>query len=180
MFAQLKAAVSAATSDPQLWPACVGEMSCVLGGAAVLLTLRPPLHGNAEWIATAAIAAQFVHAYAETYSARDPWVERLAAFPPGIRFGYELVPRWELLRSAFYEEWMVPQDLLPELSINGLILKRGGQPISTLAVFRRPGTRLLELEDIAVLRRLLPHLQHAVRSAGRRRHPPGVGSGSYA
>jgi hypothetical protein len=167
MVARLIAAVSRAAADPTQWGACVSEISAGLGGAAVLLTLRPPRRGDAECIAAAGIAAPFIDTYADTYYARDPWVKRMATQAPGIRFGYELVPRWKLLQSAFYREWMVPQNLLPELSISGLILKRGMRPTSTLAALRQHGTRLLQIEDVALLRRLLPHLQRAVRLTQR-------------
>ena len=168
-MARLITAVSRAAADPTLWGACVSEMSAILGGVAVLLTLRPPRRGDTDCIAAADIAVPFIGAYVDTYYARDPWVARMAGQAPGIRFGYELVPRWELLQSAFYREWMVPQDLLPDLSINGLILKRGTRPIATLAAFRRRGTRVLRVEDVAMLRQLLPHLQRAVRATGRQR-----------
>ena len=168
MVARLIAAVSRAAADPAQWGACVSEMSAALGGAAVLLTLRPPRRDDADCIVAAGIAAHYITTYAETYYAGDPWVERMATHSPGIRFGYELIPRWELLQSALYREWMVPQGLLPELSINGLILKRGMRPASTLAAFRRRGTRFLQIEDIALLRQLLPHLQRAVRATDRR------------
>lgn len=168
MLTQLNSAVARAAADPKQWGTCVKEISTVLGGAAVLLTLRPPRHGDADCIVAAGIAVAFVDAYVDSYYRHDPWVERMVGRPPGIVFGYELVPRWELLLSTFYREWMAPQDLLPELSINGLILKQAARPVSTLAAFRRRGTRLLQIEDIALLRQLLPQLQRAVRARRRR------------
>lgn len=165
---QLITAVSRAATDPTQWAVCVAEVSTVLGGAAVLLTLRPPRRGDTGCVAAAGIAPEFIRSYVETFYACDPWVQRMSACPAGISFGYELVPRWELLRSEFYRTWMVPQELLPELSIAGLILKRGARPQSTFAAFRRRSGRMLRLEDIALLRRLLPHLQQAVRSTRRR------------
>lgn len=164
----LKAMVSAAAADPALWTPCVEELSEVLGGAAVVLTLRPPCGGSTDSLVTAGVAPDFRRAYADTYYACDPWVERMAARPAGIAFGYELVPRWDLLRSAFYEEWMAPQHLLPELTIAGLILRRSTQPVSTLAVFRRRSTRVLQLEDVDLLRQLLPFLREAVHGFGQR------------
>ena len=133
----------------------------MLGGAAVLLTLRPPSCHDPGSVVSVGIAETFVRSYAETYYLHDPWVERMASCPPGIGFGYELVPRWDLLRTIFYREWIAPQDLLPDLSIAGLVLQG---PLSTFAAFRRRGTRLFKLEDLSLLRRLLPHLQQAVRN----------------
>jgi hypothetical protein len=169
---RLKATVSAAAADPALWTAFVEELSEVLGGAAVVLTLRPPCGGSADGVVTAGIAPAFRRAYADTYYARDPWVERMAARPAAIAFGYELVPRWDLLRTEFYREWMAPQHLLPELTIAGLILRRSTQPVSTLAAFRWRTTRMLQLEDVDLLRQLLPLLREAVRGFGHggRRH----------
>jgi hypothetical protein len=169
---RLATAVSRAAADPTQWKPCLNEMSAILGGAAVLLTLRPPRYGDADCIAAAGIAAPFIGTYVDTYYTQDPWVARMAGESPGIRFGYELVPRWKLVQSVFYREWMVPQELLPDLSINGLILKDGTQPAATLAVFRRRGTRVLQIEDVAVLRRLLPHLRRAVRATRRRSPAP--------
>jgi len=166
---RLITAVSRAAADPTQWGACVSEMSAILGGAAVLLTLRPPRRDDADCIAAAGIAAPAIGTYVDTYYAQDPWVARMAGQSPVIRFGYELVPRWELVQSGFYREWMVPQDLLPDLSINGLILKHGTRPTATLGAFRRRGTRVLQIEDVAVLRQLLPHLQRAVRATRRQR-----------
>lgn len=163
----LIASVSAAAADPALWTACVEELSTLLGSAAVVLTLRPPRSGRIDCVVTAGIAPDFRRAYADTYYARDPWVQRMAARPAGIAFGYELVPRWDLLRTDFYRDWMAPQGLLPELTVTGRILKRGKRPVSTLAAFRRRGTRMLRLEDVDLLRQLLPYLQRAVRSFGR-------------
>lgn len=159
-------ATAAAATDPAMWQPCIEEVSAILGGAAVMLTLRPPRHGDPGCVVAAAIAPDFIRTYVETHYAHDPWVERMATHGPGIRFGYELVPRWHLLRSQFYRAWMVPQALLPELSIV-LILKHGTRPLSTLAVHRRSDTRMLRLEDVHLLRRLLPHVQRAVRRTQR-------------
>jgi hypothetical protein len=160
---RLSAAIARAGDDPAQWPGCLDELSATLDGAAVLLTLRPPHPEDVASVVAVGITPSFVRSYAETYYARDPWVERMSMHPPNIVFGYELVPRWALLRSEFYQAWMHPQDLLPERSIAGLILNHGARPLSTFAAFRRRGSRLLQLEDVALLRRLLPHLQGAVR-----------------
>jgi hypothetical protein len=152
-----------AAGDPILLPACIAEVSAMLGGAAVVLTLRPPRADDLGSVIAVGIAENFVRSYAETHYLHDPWVQRLAGQPPGVAFGYELVPRWDLLRTTFYQEWIAPQDLLPDLSIAGLVLERDNQPLSTFAAFRRRGTRLFKLEDLNRLRRLLPDLQQAVR-----------------
>jgi hypothetical protein len=60
---------------------------------------------------------------------------------------------------------MAPQHLLPDLSIAGLVLQGDCRPLSTFAAFRRRGTRLFTLEDLSLLRRLLPHLQQSARNA---------------
>jgi hypothetical protein len=137
----------------------------MLGGAAVLLTLRPPSRYDTGAVIAVGIPENFVRSYVETHYLHDPWVERMAGRPPGIGFGYELVPRWDLLRTTFYREWMAPQHLLPDLSIAGLVLQGDCRPLSTFAAFRRRGTRLFTLEDLSLLRRLLPHLQQSARNA---------------
>lgn len=136
----------------------------MLGGAAVLLTLRPPRFDDPGSVIAVGVAESFVRSYAETHYLYDPWVQRWAGQRPGVGFGYELVPRWDLLRTTFYQKWIAPQDLRPDLSIVGLLLERDNQPLSTFAAFRRRGTRLFKLEDLSLLRRVLPDLQQAVRN----------------
>ena len=161
---QFIAATRRAAGDPTVVPVCVAEMSAVLGGAAVLLTLRPPRSHDPGAVVAAGVAENFVRSYAETYYLHDPWLQRLAGHAPGVGFGYELVPRWDLLRTIFYREWMAPQDLLPDLSMVGLVLDRDNQPFSMFTAFRRRGARLFTLEDLILLRRVFPDLQQAVRS----------------
>ena len=165
-LARLSATVDRATEEALEWTLWLTEISATLGDAAVMLAVHSQRGDGAGQLIAVGILPDFVRAYEDTYFLQDPWAQRLSARTPWIGFGYELVPRWDLLRSGFYREWMAPQGLLPDLSIAGLILRHCGRPLVTLTAFRRVGGRVFQLEDITLLRRLLPHLQHALRTTG--------------
>jgi len=137
-------------------------LSAQLGGAAVLLALRLPSPGDCGWLVTAEIAPEFRRAYAEGYFASDPWLRRMADRQPGVGFGYEILPRSALIHEEFYREWMQPQGFPQTPTIMGLCRTEAGRPRSTLAIFRTPATPVFQIEDVQLIRRLLPYLQRAM------------------
>jgi DNA-binding CsgD family transcriptional regulator len=153
----------AAAADPVLWPACLEHLSTQLGGAAVLLTVHDEVD-RSPFVAAAEIAPELVRAYKDAYWKLDPWATRLAGRPSGtVGFGYEILPQPLLVESAFYHEWMQPQNLAPGPTLSGVLIAGAARSGATLHVFRRRGTRALQPEDVMVLRTLVPHLERAVR-----------------
>jgi len=153
----------AAAAEPVLWPACLEHLSTQLGGAAVLLALHEEVD-RSPFAAAAEIAPEFVRAYKDAYWKLDPWATRLAGRPSGtVGFGYEILPQPLLVESAFYHEWMQPQNLAPGPTVSGVLIAGAARAGGTLHVFQRRGIRPLQPEDVIVLRTLVPHLERAVR-----------------
>jgi hypothetical protein len=148
------------------WAAWVESLSDVLGTAPVLLALGSPRAGGV--VVTAGIAAEFHQAYVQRYSACDPWVACMAAMPSRIVFGYEVLPRPLLRRSEFYTAWMAPQGFQDVPTINGVIRDQSNR-LSVLSIFRTRSTPVLQVEDLALLREVLPQLRRAL---SRQAHPP--------
>ena len=150
------------------WSPWVEELSAAFGEAAVLLAFGATATARPGAVLTVGIAPEFRRTYAQRYYAGDPWRQRLGTISSRIVFGYEVLPRPLLLRSEFYTDWMAPQGFHDVPTINGVIRAHSGAG-AALAIFRARKTPMLQIEDLILLRELLPELQRALT---RHAHPP--------
>jgi hypothetical protein len=151
------------TVTPRVWDECARLLSVLMGDAAVVLALGYRRSGDAIFVASAGIDAVERQRYAQHYHACDPWVERIQGQPAGtVGFGYEWLPRWFLVDSDFCTEWLTPQGLQPTPCIRGVLFTDGTRPVATVGIFRRRRGRALGIQDVALMRTLMPHLRRAV------------------
>lgn len=154
-----------ATLAPKGWTHFTRMLEEALGGAAVLLQISDPALEGATCVAPS-LDPTFVEAYRERYQALDPtlpWIERLR--PGSACFVRELVPDDELMETAFYREWMAPQELLVGPAFLGLIHRNEGEATSAAAlrVFRPRGAPRYGPRQKRFLELLMPHLLRSVR-----------------
>ena len=155
------------------WQAFLDALSAALGRAAIVLVIGDGLTDRAPEVETARIDDRFRLAYIEHFALRDPWVERLTRRPTGsVGFGYETLPRPLLMASRFYTEWMKPQGLAVTPTIHAVVGAARDGTCAFLTAFRCGDGRSLEIEDLALIRDLMPELQQAV-AAHRKRDAAG-------
>ena len=90
------------------------------------------------------------------------WLAQERDYRPSgkIHLGEQLVPEHELIRTKFYTAWLEPQHLHYRLCA---VLSREEATAVFLEVMRPREAAAFGRDDIERCRRMLPHLQHAVR-----------------
>lgn len=157
------------------WQAFVDALAAALGGAAVVLVMGDDQTDRAPDVVTAGIDERFRALYVAQFAFRDPWVERLTARPAGtVGFGYETLPRPLLMASRFYSQWMQPQGFAATPTIHAVVGPAQHGTRISLAVFRRADGPTLEIEDLAMIRALVPDLRASVDACRKRNFPSDV------
>ena len=159
---QLVESIYRAALDPTHWDFFAEDLSEVLGGAAVCLSLQLPGFTTPPLM----YVYGFDAAYEGTLMAhlRDglPWEEARRNDWVG-RFGCasNTVSDEELGASALYRECMKPQGIAVTAPIGHTIALEGGEPLATLVAFAREGSRPLDDTDLELGNQLVPHLARA-------------------
>lgn len=152
-----------AAADPALWSRLLEALSAALGGAALLLTLRPASHDDAGSIVATGIAADFQRSFSREASSTIDWLPWAIEVPPGAVINLrDVLPQRQLVRTSFYADWMRPQGLLPAPVLVAVILTERSTPAASLIAFRPWGGGALGTTDVMLLRWLMPHLQRAI------------------
>jgi hypothetical protein len=155
------------------WPPFLDALAAALRGAAAALAIGDGETDGGSEVATSGIEEPFRHAYAEHYAFHDAWVARLTRRPAGtVGFGYETLPGPLLRTSRFYAEWMQPQRFAATPTIHAVVGSAPDATRAVLSIFRRLDGPTLEIEDLALIRSLMPELHQSV-AAYRARHAPG-------
>ncbi|HUI27247.1 MAG TPA: helix-turn-helix transcriptional regulator [Candidatus Kryptonia bacterium] len=145
------------------WPFVAAELSTAMGGAAVLFTLRRPTPDDATAVIGTGIAAEFVDVYREQVGLNERWLPWAIEVPPGAVISVsDFLTERQFIRTAFFADWMRPQRLLPAPVVVAVVLTQAGRPVATVAIFRPWGSGPVGDPEVALLRRLMPHLQRAV------------------
>lgn len=158
--------IYAAAIEPERWETVLAELSAALGDPAIYISLR--LRGpQAERVMHSPGAADpgpvyLVHLDPEYH----PVFLRLNTeqFPWATFDAEELTQRFSRTRDvapAFVEEFLRPQGLSPEGPISHVFATIGDRPMAGMMIFRREGGRPIGEADLALLDRLVPHLQRA-------------------
>jgi DNA-binding CsgD family transcriptional regulator len=100
--------------------------------------------------------------YASYYHRINPVWQRVLSAPVGVvQTDTMMIPRREFARTEFFNDFLLPQDLGSMLSA---VAHAEHSRLLNVVVQRR---REFERDEIALYRRLLPHLQHAVQLNAR-------------
>lgn len=103
-----------------------------------------------------------VREYREHHAAHNPWMLGLRA-PPNVSdvlAGHELCPADELLRHRFYHDFLAPKGLLDLLAT---VVETDAAILETVNMLRGEDPGRFVGVEIALMRRLAPHLCNAFR-----------------
>lgn len=157
-----------AAQDPQLWPAVLERLLAQLGAHAGQLwtpTLPDPLQGGL--VIKHSIDASMYGAYLAHFHTCDLWKQRvieLGLLRTGAAYlDAQLLPEHEWRGSEFWNDFLRQQEffrLCGGVVDDGL---RSGLPPVAIACYRGPRAAPFGLHEKAVLDRLQPHLNRALR-----------------
>jgi len=158
---QLVELLYAGAVESTAWEVFVEHLSEAFGGAAVALSIQLPDGHQRE-----PFTFGFVDGYEEIWDKHLEQGLPLGSFLDDLfkgRFAFasENFPDEDLPATAFYREFMQPQNLCPEAPMVHLIANAPGSPLSGLAIYRREGCRAFTEDDLRLGNLLVPHLARA-------------------
>ncbi|HZO09357.1 MAG TPA: helix-turn-helix transcriptional regulator [Myxococcota bacterium] len=158
--------IYAAAVAPERWETVLAELSAALGDPAIYISLRIPGPRAERAVLSAPetdpgpvyrlhLDPAYHAVFMRLSTVGFPW----ATFDPeelSRRFS-----RTQNLSAAFREEFLRPQGLASEGPICHLLATVGGRPMAGMMIYRREGCRPIKDSELALLDRLVPHLQSA-------------------
>lgn len=161
--------VYAAALDRAAWPTAIGAMQTYFRGSSAGLYLADLKHGQVSLVHLQDIDPDYVDTYVDRYLQDNPWSGLPELQAPGrVRTDSSLDEYYNspgyYRRTAFFHEWMEPQDFIYTLGVN-LAVDRHLQ--TKVYLYRSGRTGGFTRTDIGAFARLSRHLQNAVRVARR-------------
>ena len=157
--------VHAAGLDAELWPAALSAVTRTIGGVGATLEVidkRLKVHREFHGFG---LAPAHQLTYVRHYAALNPRIAVDLGKQPGtVGWDYLAVDEAAMDRSPFYAEFLAPQDL--RYAISG-ILRSSRNEFAIVAVQRSPRQGHVGEAEIALMARLLPHIQQAFDVARR-------------
>jgi DNA-binding CsgD family transcriptional regulator len=156
-FTALIAAIYQAGADFRCWPDAMRLMAEAFHAPTVVFGSNSQRAEEVFVIAPQIDPIQHQR-YASYYHRINPVWQRVVSAPVGVvQTDSMMVPRREFARSEFFNDFLLPQDLG---SMLGAVAHAEHSRQLSVVVQRR---REFERDEIALYRRLLPHLQRAVQ-----------------
>ena len=157
--------------EPERWPDLLAGIAAACGGHAAGLEQE---HVESEQGAGLVVGLDpsVVQTYFDYYAGRnvlrrfDGFGDAIAAFTPALTVDEECLPKSDLMRTEFYNDFLRPAAIHSVLSMG---LWGEGQSVTALSVYRPPGKPAFDLEEVELARALQPHLIRAFRLARRMR-----------
>jgi DNA-binding CsgD family transcriptional regulator/PAS domain-containing protein len=159
-FERLIEAIYTAALDRAQWAQVLPRIGDALGGAGVLIGVHQAV-GRMAWEQTARLdpdcTARFKAQYTQTSVVVQPMPQMIVGEP----FPMEaILPARALKKTDFYQDTLKPQGLLHGLN---MLLVRQPTGAAVLGLVRAPRQGLYTQEELALLRRLAPHLSRALQ-----------------
>ena len=173
-FAATAELMHAAGLDEALWPDALASLSHLFGSVGTTLEV-------VDRTADGALADFWSHGvppgseltYAEHYLAVSPRMKLSHWHHPGdIGYDYLVIDEAGIDADAYYSDFLAPSDMRYFLSVT---LVQNASQLACLAVQRSPREGHVDREDIATMRRLVPHLTAAFDLTQRLRAAAGFG-----
>jgi len=159
-YSQLLSSTYDAALDYKQWPIVLERLADALEGSSAVLRTGNLTHTQGEWISVR-IDRAFDQLYAEYYKQHKALWQRARVRPAeSCESDREVIPREELVRTEFYNDFLLPQDT--HTALRTYILAEGGWQ-GIISVGRSPRRGEWEGGHLDLLRHVAPHLHRAAQ-----------------
>ena len=160
-------AIHSAGLDVTRWPQALAAMAQIVGGNAATLELFDRRTLLPREIYTSGVPRADEIEYLDHYAALNPRLPIAARLPLGdVHWDWRLFDEATIKRDPFYMEFLKSLEL--HYFVGG-ILFRNAQEFAGVCIHRAPKLGHIDAAGIAVMERLLPHVQQAFDVARRLR-----------
>ena len=159
-YSRLVSSIYDAALDFERWPIVLEQLADALDGSTALFRQADLVNTEGVW-ASVRIDRAFQRLYVDRYNGHDPLWERA-----GVRWvescvsDRELIPKEELIRTEFYNDFLLPQDIHTVLRTY-VLAEDDWQAVISVGRSLRQGE--WECEHLDLLRRVAPHLHRAAQ-----------------
>jgi DNA-binding CsgD family transcriptional regulator len=156
-LASLIAAIYEAGMDFSLWPSALGRIAAAFGAPSAGMARQGKTLSEC-WGFSSAIDPGYEQKYMDYYHSVNPIWQRASSTPVGtVQTDTMVMPRRELSRTEFFNDFLVPQRT--ESMLNAVVLVEEGRQ-TVVTVRRNPQ---FEADHAELYKLLAPHLQRAVQ-----------------
>jgi DNA-binding CsgD family transcriptional regulator len=161
--------VYAATINPERWSEFLKVVSGHFRDASTILWHTDHNDDHCNIFSSYRYEQSALQAMRDHYYWINPWVPKKMAMPGGALHRTEaLYPEAKLIKTEFYNDWLVPNDLFKGFGISLFNDRRFG----FLSIIRSQRAGPPSSEELRLLGLLTPHLQRAVQLHERLRFSP--------
>jgi hypothetical protein len=159
-YSDLVSAIYDAALDCDRWPVALEKMCNALEGSMAVLLRGDLAHSPGNWL-TVRSDPEFDRRYDEYYRQQNVLWQRAGSKPVGSCVtDREVIPKEELVRSEFYNDFLLLQDVHTALR---MYLLAEADRTAIVSVGRSPRRGEWEGKNVDQMRRLAPHLQRAAQ-----------------
>lgn len=153
---ELVASIYHAASDAHRWRDVLERLRIQFDAQAVLMARHDLGSGEGERLCDVGLDRGGI----EEFAPLNPWMHRANAYQSRrVVVGEEIVSNADLMREAFYREFLRPHDCLHRLCG---VIARQGEEIWVVSLFRRPAQRVFCDAERRTLTNLLPHFAQSL------------------
>ena len=158
-----------AAVDPDLWPSVMEDLADLLGGTGAWLTRMSVADGSGDGV-LARIDPEMATVYERHFARLNPFSNEpdpaayMARWRPEILTDEAWLPRSDLERTAYYNDFMRPQDIHSGMIIR---LAARGLDVCALTITRTPRQGSFQGDALERAGRLHAHLRRAFRLSER-------------
>jgi DNA-binding CsgD family transcriptional regulator len=150
-----------AAADPGQWPAVLDRICATYPASQAVMVSHDAAIRDGSIFYSARWPAEFTNAYNDYYASRNPWVPNILRRPVGLAAPMEfMVPRTELLKTEFYNDFLRPQGLISGI---GVTLLQDEQRFVAAHMALPDGSDDHQSRNAAFLQRLASHLKRAMQ-----------------
>jgi DNA-binding CsgD family transcriptional regulator len=128
-------------------------------GSRAILALQDARSKEVSFFHAPHIDPKAIEAYVRYYASINPWWG-VNHEEGSIHSGEMLVPEARMIRSEFYQDWLVPQGLH---SGGGCIILKDRTRLMVFSFLKAPGPESVTADEFELMRMLLPHFQRAAQ-----------------
>ena len=156
-LASLIAAIYEAGMDFRLWPYALGRIAAAFGAPSAGMARQGETPSDC-WIFSSGLEPDYEKKYMDYYHSVNPIWQSVPSAPVGtVQTDTMVIPRRELSRTEFFNDFLVPQRMGGLLNAV-VLMEEGRQTVVTVQ-----GNREFEASHVELHKLLTPHLQRAVQ-----------------